>query len=74
LYSMKRELTAFAREKSETGETRGRGHRNQRSGVKLISDLRLLTSVINDIYDFYGFYDLRFTAYRLRLDEVNRTR
>jgi len=84
LYSMKREVTSFAREKgekSETGETRGRGHRNQRSeirrqrsGVKLISDLRLLTSVINDFYDFYGFYDLRFTAYRLRLDEVNRTR
>ena len=48
--------------------------RRQKSGVKLISDLRLLTSVINDFYDFYGFYDLRFTAYRLRLDEVNRTR
>jgi hypothetical protein len=33
--------------------------RNQRSGVKLISDLRLLTSAIND---FYGFNDLTFTA------------
>ncbi len=37
--------------------------RRQRSGVNLISDLRLLTSVIddsydfNDFYDFYGFYD-----------------
>ena len=36
--------------------------RNQRSGVKLISDLRLLTSVI---YDFNGFNDLPFTASRL---------
>jgi hypothetical protein len=25
--------------------------------VKLISDLRLLTSVIDDFYDFYAFYD-----------------
>ncbi len=49
--------------------------RRQRSGVKLISDLRLLTSVIddfndlnglNDFYDFYGFNDLPLTAYRLR--------
>ena len=42
--------------------------RRQRSGVKLISDLRLLTSVIDDFYafyDFYGFYDLPLTAYRL---------
>ncbi|MFA9434294.1 MAG: hypothetical protein ACERKR_06415 [Deltaproteobacteria bacterium] len=34
--------------------------RRQRSGVKLISDLRLLTSVIDDFYGFYdfcGFYD-----------------
>ncbi len=30
--------------------------RRQRSGVKLISDLRLLTSVIDDFYDFYDFY------------------
>ena len=36
----------------------------QRSGVKLISDLRLLTSVIDD---FNGFNDLPFTAYRLPL-------
>ena len=36
--------------------------RRQRSGVELISDLRLLTSVI---YDFNGFNDLPFTAYRL---------
>ena len=36
--------------------------RNQRSGVELISDLRLLTSVIKD---FNGFNDLPFTAYRL---------
>ncbi len=47
--------------------------RRQRSGVKLISDLRLLTSVIddfndlnglNDFYDFYGFNDLPLTAHR----------
>jgi hypothetical protein len=31
--------------------------RRQRSGVKLISDLRLLTSVIDDFYAFYDFYD-----------------
>ena len=33
--------------------------RDQTSEVrlKLISDLRLLTSVIDDFYDFYGFYD-----------------
>ena len=41
------QLTAGSRQKSEI--------RRQRSGVKLISDLRLLTSVING---FYGFYDL----------------
>ncbi len=29
--------------------------RRQKSGVKLISDLRLLTSVIDDFYDFNGF-------------------
>ena len=37
MYSMKREVTSFAREKgekSETGETRGRGHRNQRSEIR----------------------------------------
>jgi hypothetical protein len=37
--------------------------RRQRSGVKLISDLRLLTSVIDDFYDFNGFNDLPFTVY-----------
>ena len=31
--------------------------------VKLISDLRLLTSVIDDFYDFYGFNAFPFTAY-----------
>jgi len=36
--------------------------RRQRSGVELISDLRLLTSVIKD---FNGFNDLPFTDYRL---------
>ena len=29
----------------------------RRSGVKLISDLRLLTSMIDDFYAFYDFYD-----------------
>ncbi|MEE9532656.1 MAG: hypothetical protein V3W52_16880 [Syntrophobacteria bacterium] len=36
--------------------------------VKLISDFRLLTSVIDDLNDFYGFYgfnDLPFTVYHL---------
>jgi hypothetical protein len=43
--------------------------RRQRSGVKLISDLRLLTSVIDDFYEFNdlnGFNDfnsLPFTAH-----------
>jgi len=39
--------------------------RRQRSGVKLISDLRLLTSMIDDFcafYGFYGFNDLPLTA------------
>jgi hypothetical protein len=41
--------------------------------VKLISDFRLLTSVIDDFYDFYDFYgfygfnDLPFTAHCLLL-------
>jgi hypothetical protein len=42
--------------------------RGQRSGVKLISDLRLLTSVrydFNGLNGFYGFNDLPFTVYRL---------
>ncbi len=44
--------------------------RRQRSGVNLISDLRLLTSVTDDFYDFYdfyafyGFYDSPLTAHR----------
>jgi hypothetical protein len=29
--------------------------RRQRSGINLISDLRLLTSMIDDFYAFYGF-------------------
>ena len=32
--------------------------RRQRSGVLLISDLRLLTSVIDGFYDFYDLNDL----------------
>jgi len=52
-------------------QVEGRGQisevRRQRTGVKLISDLRLLTSVIDDFYDFYGFYDSPFTVYYLRL-------
>jgi hypothetical protein len=36
--------------------------RRQQSGVKLISDLRLLTSVIDDFYAFYGFNDLLLTV------------
>ena len=32
--------------------------RRQRSGVKLISDLRLLASVIDDFYDFYDLKEL----------------
>ena len=32
--------------------------RRQKSGVKLISDLRLLTSMIDDSYNIYDFYDL----------------
>jgi hypothetical protein len=40
------------------GERQLAAGRNQRSGVKLISDLRLLTSVIDD------FNDLPFTIYR----------
>ena len=36
--------------------------RRQRSGVKLISDLRLLTSMIDDFYAFYGFKDLPLTG------------
>jgi len=37
------------RAESKKSEVRG-----QRSEVKLISDLRLLTSLIDDFYDFYG--------------------
>ena len=42
--------------------------RRQRSGVKLISDLRLLTSVIDDFYDFCGFYDFNEFSNFLILD------
>ena len=38
--------------------------RGQRSGVKLISDLRLLTSVTDDFNDSYG---LSLTVYRFLL-------
>jgi hypothetical protein len=51
-------------------------------GVRLISDLRLLTSMIDDsynIYDFYylngfyGFNDLLFTVYRSAMHyDLNR--
>ena len=47
---------AESREHREMQLTAGR---KQRSGVKLISDLRLLTSMIDDFYssyDFYAFY------------------
>ena len=49
---------------SEQLEIRGQRSdvKGQRSGVKLISDLRLLTSVIDDFNGFNGF---PFTAYRL---------
>ena len=36
--------------------------RGQRSELKLISDLRLLTSMIDDFYAFYGSNDLPLTA------------
>ena len=52
--------------RDQGSEIRGQGSgiRGQRSGVKLISDLRLLISVI---YDFSGFNDLPLPAYRLLL-------
>ncbi len=44
--------------------------RRQKSGVKLISDLRLLTSMIDDFYDFN---DLPFTVYCLQPDSFSLT-
>ena len=48
--------------RSQRTEVRGRRSevRGLRSGINLISDLRLLTSVIDDFYDSngYGFDDL----------------
>ncbi len=64
-------------EAKESGQHKDRGRRSEvrdqtsEVRVKLISDLRLLTSVIddfndlnglNDFYDFYGFNDLPLTA------------
>ena len=45
--------------------------RRQKSGVKLISDLRLLTSVIDDPN---GFNNLSFTVHRLRFDNLTNRR
>ena len=58
----------FKREKRDKGQKSE--IRRQRSGVKLISDLRLLTSVIDDfngLNDFYDFYSLPPTAHGLPL-------
>jgi hypothetical protein len=46
---------AFGGEGNTAGSSKNQRSeiRRQRSGVKLISDLRLLTSVINDFNDFY---------------------
>jgi hypothetical protein len=41
------------------------GGQTSEVSVKLISDLRLLTSVIDDIYDFNGFKDLPPTMHQL---------
>jgi hypothetical protein len=57
--------------KARKGRAAGRNQRSeirrQRSGLKLVSDLRLLASVIDGFYDFYGFNDLPLTAYCLPL-------
>ena len=45
---------AESREHREMQLTAGR---KQRSGVKLISDLRLLTSMIDDFYSSYDLYE-----------------
>ncbi len=54
----------MTRRRGETGLSAGSRKRTeirrQRSRVKLISDLRLLTSVIDDFYDFYDFYDFNY--------------
>ena len=56
--------------RSQKSEVRGRKVklRGQRSEVrvKLISDLQLLTSVMDVFYGLNGFNDLPFTVYRLR--------
>ncbi len=64
---MEKKARRARREKSESG---GQGQksevRDQTSEVrlKLISDLRLLTSVIDDFNGLNGFNDLPLTAYR----------
>jgi hypothetical protein len=65
-------------------EARGRRSdiRSRRSGIKLISDLRLLTSGMDGFSNLYGFYDLKylndfnglnglpFAAYRSPLEDL----
>jgi len=56
----KKQLAGSNRQKNQRSEIR-----RQKSGVKLISDLRLLTSVIGDFNELNGFNDfngLPFTA------------
>ena len=64
------------RERGETSKDRGqrvklRGQRSE-VRVKLISDLRLLTSVMDVFYGLNGLNDLPFTVYRLRFLRLQR--